>query len=159
MKLLTTALNALEPELLDGLELEFVGKTTASWPRERVRGLLSATRRSGALAGSRSRPSSTSTRRSRGSNRPGTLAVMPSLQDNSPNTVYECLEHGIPFIASNVGGVPELIAPEDHARVLFEPTSEGLGEHAQSACSPTETFLRCRDAPSCRRRLSTVGPR
>jgi hypothetical protein len=61
----------------------------------------------------------------------GTLVVMPSLQENSPNTVYECLEHGIPFIASNVGGVPELIAPEDHARVLFEPTVEGLTDALQ----------------------------
>src|SRR5262249_28913448 len=36
--------------------------------------------------------------------------------------VYECLEHGIPFIASAVGGVPELVEPE----VLFEPTAAGL---------------------------------
>jgi hypothetical protein len=58
--------------------------------------------------------------------RPGTLVVMPSLQENSPNAVYECLEYGIPFIASNVGGVPELIAPDDRPRILFEPTAEDL---------------------------------
>jgi hypothetical protein len=52
--------------------------------------------------------------------------VMPSLQENSPNTIYECLEERIPFIASNAGGVPELIAPDDHARVLFAPTAEGV---------------------------------
>ena len=57
---------------------------------------------------------------------------MPSLQENSPNTVYECLEQGIPFIASNVGGVPELIAPDDHARVLFEPTRRGARGKAAS---------------------------
>jgi hypothetical protein len=51
---------------------------------------------------------------------------MPSLRDNSPNTVYECLEHDIPFIASNVGGVPELIAADDHNRVLFDPTPQGV---------------------------------
>ena len=51
---------------------------------------------------------------------------MPTLRENSPNTVYECLEHGIPFIASNVGGIPELVSPDDHARVLFEPTAEGV---------------------------------
>jgi hypothetical protein len=54
--------------------------------------------------------------------RPGTLVVMPSLQENSPNAVYECLEHGIPLIASAVGGVPELVEPD----VLFEPTPAGL---------------------------------
>jgi hypothetical protein len=47
---------------------------------------------------------------------------MPSLQENSPNAVYECLEHGIPFIASGVGGVPELVTSD----VLFEPTAAGL---------------------------------
>jgi glycosyltransferase involved in cell wall biosynthesis len=118
-------LNALEPERLDGLELQFVGKTTATWTRERAEGLLSdETRR--AL-----RRVSFETELDQHDalallSQPGTLAVMPSLQENSPNTVYECLEHGIPFIASNVGGVPELIDPADRARVLFEPTAEGV---------------------------------
>jgi hypothetical protein len=51
---------------------------------------------------------------------------MPSLQENSPNAVYECLERRIPFVASNVGGVRELIAPRDRERILFEPTAEAL---------------------------------
>jgi glycosyltransferase involved in cell wall biosynthesis len=34
---LASALNALEPELVDDLELEFVGKTTPTWTPERVR--------------------------------------------------------------------------------------------------------------------------
>jgi hypothetical protein len=51
---------------------------------------------------------------------------MPSLQDNSPNAVYECLEHGIPFIANDVGGVAELIAPDDRARVLVDPSPASL---------------------------------
>jgi hypothetical protein len=63
------------------------------------------------------------------------LAVIPSLGDNSPNTVYECLEQRIPFIASDVGGIPELIAPEDRGRVLFEPTTEGVAEALRRALS------------------------
>jgi hypothetical protein len=59
--------------------------------------------------------------------------VTPSLGDNSPNTVYECIEHFIPLIASNVGGIPELIAPEDRARVLFEPTPEGIADALRRA--------------------------
>jgi len=51
---------------------------------------------------------------------------MPSLEDNSPSTVYECLESGIPFLASDAGGTTELIAPEDRDRVLFAPTSVGV---------------------------------
>jgi glycosyltransferase involved in cell wall biosynthesis len=48
------------------------------------------------------------------------LAVMPSPFDNSPCTIYEALGFGIPFIASRTGGIPELIAETDHARVLFD---------------------------------------
>lgn len=48
------------------------------------------------------------------------LAVMPSPFDNSPCTIYEALGFGIPFIASRTGGIPELIADADHARVLFD---------------------------------------
>lgn len=49
----------------------------------------------------------------------GRLAVMPSVADNSPYTVYECLTAGIPFLARNVGGIGELIAPEWYDSVLF----------------------------------------
>ncbi len=43
----------------------------------------------------------------------GRLAVMPSQMDNSPCTVQECLEAGIPFLASDRGGIPELVHPDD----------------------------------------------
>jgi GT2 family glycosyltransferase/glycosyltransferase involved in cell wall biosynthesis len=49
---------------------------------------------------------------------PGRLAVMPSLMENLPFTVIECLDDGIPFLASTVGGIPELLAPDQHARML-----------------------------------------
>jgi glycosyltransferase involved in cell wall biosynthesis len=113
------ALNRLESELLEGVAVEFIGRPTPSWPVERVRELLTVPRvffetaldQHDALAGLR---------------RPGTLAVMPSFEENSPNVVYECLENGIPFIASSAAGIRELVAPEDHARILFEPTEEAL---------------------------------
>ncbi len=120
-----TALNALEPGLIDGVELEFLGKATATWTRDRVDGLLAETTRRALRRVSFETELDQPEALAR-LNRPGTLAVMPSLGDNSPNTVYECLEHGIPFIAGKAGGIPELIAPEDRSRVLFEPTSEGI---------------------------------
>lgn len=58
--------------------------------------------------------------------RPGTLAVMPSLLENSPYAVAECIEHRIPFVATRVGGTPELVAAEDQGRVLCEPTAAAL---------------------------------
>jgi O-antigen biosynthesis protein len=59
---------------------------------------------------------------------PGRVAVMPSLIDNSPCTVQECVEEGVPFIASERGGGQELIAPEDRKRVMFTPTRNALAE-------------------------------
>jgi glycosyltransferase involved in cell wall biosynthesis len=55
------------------------------------------------------------------------LAVIASLMDNSPFTVIECATNQIPFLASAVGGVPELVRdPEVRARLLFEPTARDL---------------------------------
>lgn len=54
------------------------------------------------------------------------LAVMASPADNSPCTVYEALEAGIPFLAARTGGIPELVAPPDRAKVLFEHTTAAL---------------------------------
>jgi glycosyltransferase involved in cell wall biosynthesis len=125
LKLLADALNRIEPERLSGVELEFVGKTTASWTRERAEALLSEqTKRAlGRVVFETELDQHEALSRL---SRPGTLAVIPSIHENSPNTVYECLEHGIPFIASNVGGVHELIPSDDRARVLFEPTADGV---------------------------------
>jgi glycosyltransferase involved in cell wall biosynthesis len=106
-------------ELRPRVEVELVGKTTRTWTRERIEALFSPLRVT-LESGLDQREALARL------SRPGTLVVMPSLQENSPNTVYECLVHGIPFIASNVGGVPELIEPEDHARVLFEPNVAAL---------------------------------
>ena len=51
------------------------------------------------------------------------LIVIPSLVDNSPFTVYECLAQGVPILAAKTGGIPELFKDEGD---LFEPTTEGL---------------------------------
>ncbi|GAA5987993.1 hypothetical protein JCM11641_005974 [Rhodosporidiobolus odoratus] len=59
---------------------------------------------------------------------PSRLALLPSLADNSPSTVLECISLGIRFIASNVGGLPELVHPEDQGRVLFAPLPRPFSE-------------------------------
>jgi GT2 family glycosyltransferase/glycosyltransferase involved in cell wall biosynthesis/tetratricopeptide (TPR) repeat protein len=76
--------------------------------------------------------------------RKGRLAVIPSLVDNSPYTIYECLGLGISFVASRVGGIPELIAPEDAARVCFDPKPDALA--AQLSAALTQGFLPARPA-------------
>lgn len=56
------------------------------------------------------------------------VAVMPSLIENSSMAVYETLDRRVPFVATAVGGTPELIAEEDHAACLVEPTSQALAD-------------------------------
>lgn len=64
---------------------------------------------------------------------PGTLAVIPSLVENSPYTVLECLTRGIIFLASRVGGIPEIIAIDDHASHLFTPNPSALAHALEAA--------------------------
>jgi O-antigen biosynthesis protein len=54
------------------------------------------------------------------------LVVLPSLVDNLPNTVLECLGAALPFIASNAGGIPEMIAAADLAATCFELRPDAL---------------------------------
>jgi glycosyltransferase involved in cell wall biosynthesis len=65
--------------------------------------------------------------------RSGVLAVIPSLAENSPCVVVECLALGLPFLASDSGGTAELIAPEDHACCLFAPDPAALAEKLAGA--------------------------
>jgi GT2 family glycosyltransferase/glycosyltransferase involved in cell wall biosynthesis len=64
---------------------------------------------------------------------PGRLALVPSLADNLPNTVLECLGGGIPFLAANTGGIPEMIAAADLGRTCFEPDAEAFAERLRRA--------------------------
>ncbi|HTV48420.1 MAG TPA: glycosyltransferase [Phycisphaerae bacterium] len=59
---------------------------------------------------------------------PGRAAVIPSLLDNTPNTVLECLSQKIPFISSDVGGAPELIDEQDRERICFKPEIGALAQ-------------------------------
>ena len=49
---------------------------------------------------------------------PCSLMVVPSRADSCPNTVMEALYNGVPVIASNVGGIPEILGDRE---ALFEP--------------------------------------
>lgn len=47
------------------------------------------------------------------------LAVLPSLHENSPLSILELIGARVPFVASDAGGIPELILREDHADAVF----------------------------------------
>jgi glycosyltransferase involved in cell wall biosynthesis len=52
--------------------------------------------------------------------RQAALLVLPSLADNCPMVVLEAAAAGVPVAAAKIGGVPELIAP-DQTGLLFDP--------------------------------------
>jgi len=64
---------------------------------------------------------------------PRRLAVMPSLDENFGLTILECLSAGVPLLASAVGGIPEVIAAEDVARVCFPPRANDLSRRLSDA--------------------------
>jgi glycosyltransferase involved in cell wall biosynthesis len=80
----------------------------------------------------------------------GRVAVMPSLVENSPYTVLECLGVGIPFLASRVGGISELVHADDvdavcfrlDARELVQRFKEVLRKGARRA-RPAQEFDDC----------------
>lgn len=51
------------------------------------------------------------------------LIVCPSLVDNSPYAIIECLQMGLNVIAARSGGIPELFEGSER---LFEPNAEAL---------------------------------
>ena len=50
----------------------------------------------------------------------GSLLVVPSRGDSMPYVVIEAAAAGIPMVAANVGGIPEIFGP--HADALFAPS-------------------------------------
>jgi glycosyltransferase involved in cell wall biosynthesis len=145
IRVFVASLRRLDPNLLQGVELVFLGRETPRWTAERIREAL------GREVAERVSSIRFESRKDRSDALqelllPGTLAVMPSLVDNSPYAVAECLEHGIPFVAAQVGGVPELVLEEDHARVLCRPTADDLAAALTRALSGQSAFAAARPA-------------
>jgi O-antigen biosynthesis protein len=145
IRIFLAALERIEPALLDGGEVLFLGGERPPWTSEHIAGALPATlkeRLSAVRVESRlDRDAALAELR-----KPGTVAVVPSFLDNSPNTVSECLEYGIPFVATATGGIPELVAPEDRPRVLCRPTTEDLAAALTGALTNPDGFAPARAA-------------
>lgn len=137
--------NDVPADLLRDVDLEFVGGATPAWPRERIEALFSGRTKQAFRQISFQTDLDQPEALARLS-RPGTLAVMPSLGETFSNAVYECLERGIPFIASDVGAPAELVAPEDRDRVLFEPSAEGVSAALRRALSDADALQPARAA-------------
>src|SRR5262249_22042336 len=64
-------------------------------------------------------------------------------------TVSECIEHGVPFVATRTGGIPELIAEDDRARVLCDPNADELAAALRHALT-SDGFAPARPARDAR---------
>lgn len=54
------------------------------------------------------------------------VAVMPSIADNSPCVVYECMQKSIPFVTTSGSGAEELIHKDCWPHVIAEPSAASL---------------------------------
>ncbi len=134
VRIFVDAVNGLDPEVLDGTEVLFLGSESKRWTADRIAGAL----RPGLnvrIETQLDRESALDELR-----KPGTLAVMPSLLDNAPNTIGECIECGIPFVATETGGIPEQIAPADRPRVLCRPQARDLASTLHRALTSRPAF-------------------
>jgi glycosyltransferase involved in cell wall biosynthesis/predicted O-methyltransferase YrrM len=61
------------------------------------------------------------------------LVVAPSLVDNLPYAVIELQTRRIPFVASNIGGIPEIVGAAN-PHMLAEPTEASLGATIARIC-------------------------
>lgn len=143
IRIFIESLAALDENLIDGVELLFLGSARGRWSTENVEAALPAQVKDRLadirFEGKLDREAALAELR-----RTGTLAVMPSLLDNAPNTVSECIECGVPFIATATGGIPELVAGEDHARVLCAPTAPALAAALTRALTARPAFVEAR---------------
>ena len=143
------ALREIDPELLKDIAVTFLGKPDNYTPAK-IEGLY----RRGAVVppcplqflSNYDQPQALAYLK-----KPGVLCVMPSLIDNSPCVIYECLQNHIAFLASNAGGCGELVHHEDAAQVLFEPKAPSLAAllanilrsgHLPPRARPAEHVLR-----------------
>lgn len=118
---------------VDGVDTEtYLARRSAAWPGVAWR-IESSWSRDEAIAYLR---------------QPRRLAALPSRVDNLPLTVLECLGAGIPFVSSDVGGIPEMVwrADAPSALVPLEPDrwADALAEALTRGASPVRPAIALR---------------
>jgi glycosyltransferase involved in cell wall biosynthesis len=75
------------------------------------------------------------------------ILALPSRSEGSPLVVMEAMGHGVPVVATRVGGVPELVTPGVTGELVESEDAEGL----------TASLLTLLDDPELRRRYGTAA--
>lgn len=87
------------------------------------------------------------------------VVAIPSLVDNSPNTVSEAIALGVPFVASRSGGTAELIAPGDLATATFDGWSASTTLEPPTFADDEQPFDVRALATALRAKAATPGTR
>lgn len=66
--------------------------------------------------------------------------LMPSLEDNLPNTVLESLSCGIPVVAFDTGGIPEMVAHQKNGYIAESQNARQLVEGIQWVLENPERY-------------------
>ncbi|MCD7985167.1 MAG: glycosyltransferase family 4 protein [Desulfovibrio sp.] len=125
IRIFCDALLSLPPDLLAGRRVTFLGKE-AGFRAGVVRAALGPLAQRGVSLSFLTGLNAPAARRYLCGD--GIVAIMPSLRENSPCVVAECLESRIPFLATSVGGSRELVREEDRAFAFVDPDASRLAE-------------------------------
>jgi glycosyltransferase involved in cell wall biosynthesis len=77
------------------------------------------------------------------------LFVIPSIQDNLPNTILESLACGTPVVGFNIGGIPDMVRPRETG--MLAPAGDVEGLRAAIRQLLQDGTLRLAMAETCRR--------
>jgi glycosyltransferase involved in cell wall biosynthesis len=68
------------------------------------------------------------------------IAIVPSRSENYPFIVRECFHAGVPVIASNVGGIPEIVADKVNGLLFHQGDFRDLASKLQSVIRNPEVI-------------------
>lgn len=77
------------------------------------------------------------------------IFVIPSLEDNLPNTVLESLACGTPVVGFNIGGIPDMIIPQKNGILVHEVSSENLAKALHHILNHLDHFDRNQITMDC----------
>jgi glycosyltransferase involved in cell wall biosynthesis len=74
------------------------------------------------------------------------LFIIPSLEDNLPNTVMESLACGTPVVGFQTGGIPEMVDDAQNGYIVSQRDSAGLGKSIFQVLSSNDRLAAFRTA-------------